>query len=52
MPENLPGQRGVLTFYRVFGGCLVVESFLGGWAYARIQRLEGRTHLGGAAGAA
>ena len=52
MPENLAGQRGVLTFYRVFGGCLVVESFLGGWAYAQVQRLEGRTQAHHPAGAA
>ena len=52
MPENLPGQKGVLTFYRVFGGCLLAESFLGGWAYAQSQRLEGRTHVGRPAGAA
>ncbi|QDU93285.1 hypothetical protein [Lignipirellula cremea] len=33
MPDNLAGQRGVVTFYRCFTPMIVVWAVLGAWAY-------------------
>jgi hypothetical protein len=38
MPENVHGQKGVLTFYRWFGACLVIESAVATWAYHQLKR--------------
>lgn len=33
MPENVAGQKGVVTFYRTFTPMIVVWSVLASWAY-------------------
>ena len=39
MPENYHGQKGVITFYRVFGACVVIGSAVAARAHAHWRSL-------------
>lgn len=38
MPDNAGGEKGIVTFYRVFGTLLIIESAFVGWAYGHVKR--------------
>jgi hypothetical protein len=40
MPDNVHGRNGVLTFYRVFGPCLVIEAAVAVWAHRQRRMLD------------
>jgi hypothetical protein len=40
MPDNVHGRNGVLTFYRVFGPCLVIEAAVAVWAHRERRLLD------------
>jgi hypothetical protein len=39
MPENYHGQKGVITYYRVFGPCVVIGGAVAAWAYVHWRSL-------------
>ena len=39
MPENYHGQKGVITFYRVYGAAVVIGSAVAAWSYVHWRSL-------------